>query len=139
MHLLHYESKSFLEGSKNCAEIDKSCNMVKLNAQGSKMVCFVVEPRYKYRNEGSPVNYGDVVVFRNLKSNYIFIFRSVTLLSQKEGILMILNVRMMMQNLNQLFIQILTDVCSLMNLLLYMRLILHHLDQTLQFVLYAHI
>ena len=42
--------------------------MVKLNPQGSKMVCFVVEPRYKYRNEGSPVNYGDVVVFRNLKS-----------------------------------------------------------------------
>ena len=45
--------------------------MVKLNAQGSKMVCFVVEPRYKYRNEGSPVNYGDVVVFRNL--NIIFV------------------------------------------------------------------
>lgn len=32
------------------------------------MVCFIVEPRYKYRNEGQSVNYGDVVVFRNMKS-----------------------------------------------------------------------
>ena len=69
LQLLHYDSKSFLEGSKNCAEIDKSCNLIKLNYQGSKMVCFIVEPRYKYRNEGQPVNYGDVVVFRNMKSN----------------------------------------------------------------------
>lgn len=69
LQMLHYDSNSFLEGSKNCSEIDKSCNMVKLNSQGSKMVCFVVEPRYKYRNEGQPVNYGDVVVFRNMKSN----------------------------------------------------------------------
>lgn len=69
LQLFHYDSKSFLEGSKNCSEIDKSCNMIKLNSQGSKMVCFVVEPRYKYRNEGQSVNYGDVVVFRNLKSN----------------------------------------------------------------------
>lgn len=68
IQLLHYDSKSFLEGSKNCAELDKSCNLVKLNNQGSKCVFFVVEPRYKYRNEGQPVNYGDVVVFRNLKS-----------------------------------------------------------------------
>jgi hypothetical protein len=52
LQMLHYDSKSFLEGSKNCSEIDKSCNMVKLNSQGSKMVCFVVEPRYKYRNPG---------------------------------------------------------------------------------------
>ena len=68
MQLLHYDSKSFLEGSKNCAEIDKSCNMVRLNDQGSKGVCFIVLPRYKYRNEGQPVNYGDVVVFKNEKS-----------------------------------------------------------------------
>lgn len=69
LQMLHFDSKSFLEGSKNCSEIDKSCNMVKLNQQGSKMVVFVVEPRYKYRNEGQSVNYGDVVVFRNMKSN----------------------------------------------------------------------
>ena len=66
---MHYDSRSFLEGSKSCADIDKSCNLIKLNSQGSKSVCFVVQPRYKYRNEGSPVNYGDVVVFRNMKSN----------------------------------------------------------------------
>ncbi len=66
---MHYDSKYFVEGSKNCSEIDKSCNLVRLIAQGNKQVCFVVEPRYKYRNEGQPVNYGDVVVFRNLKSN----------------------------------------------------------------------
>jgi hypothetical protein len=60
--------------------------MVKLNAQGSKMVCFVVEPRYKYRNEGSPVNYGDVVVFRNMKSNqYLHISTRDTVMPKKRS------------------------------------------------------
>ena len=31
LQLLHYDSKSFLEGSKLCADIDKSCNLIKLN------------------------------------------------------------------------------------------------------------
>lgn len=69
LQLFHYDSQSFLEGSKNCADIDKSCNMIKLNSQGSKSVCFAIEPRYKYRNQGQGVNYGDVVVFRNIKTN----------------------------------------------------------------------
>lgn len=43
--------------------------MVKLNSQGSKLVVFLVEPRYKYRNQGQSVNYQDVVVFRNIKNN----------------------------------------------------------------------
>jgi len=42
--------------------------MIKLNPQGSKFACFIVEPRYKYRNNGQGVNYSDVVVFRNMKS-----------------------------------------------------------------------
>jgi hypothetical protein len=79
--LLHYDSKSFLEASKNCAEVDRSCNMVKLNKNGGKMVCFIVEPRYKYRNEGQSVNYNDVVVFKNIKSNqYLHISTRHTLL-----------------------------------------------------------
>ena len=49
IQLLHYDSKSFVEGSKSCAEIDKSCNLIKLNPQGSKWVYFVVKPRYRYR------------------------------------------------------------------------------------------
>ena len=36
IQLLHYDSHSFLEGSKNCADLDKSCNMVRLNSQGTK-------------------------------------------------------------------------------------------------------
>ena len=43
--------------------------MIKLSALGSKMVSFVIEPRYKYINLGTPINYADVVVFRNVKSN----------------------------------------------------------------------
>ena len=79
--MLHYDSKSFLEASKNCAEVDRSCNMVKLNKNGGKMVCFIVEPRYKYRNEGQSVNYNDVVVFKNIKSNqYLHISTRHTLL-----------------------------------------------------------
>jgi len=68
LQLQHYDSKSFLEGTKNCADIDKSCNMIKLNPQGSKFVCFIVEPRYKYRNTGMAVNYCDVVIFRSMKT-----------------------------------------------------------------------
>jgi len=69
IQLLHYDSKSFLEGSKTCAELDKSCNLLVLKSQGSKSVCFIIEPRYKYRNEGQKVTYGDVVTFRNIKNN----------------------------------------------------------------------
>jgi|LauGreDrversion4_2_1035121.scaffolds.fasta_scaffold199940_1 hypothetical protein len=29
VQLYHYDSQSFLEGSKNCADLDKSCNMVR--------------------------------------------------------------------------------------------------------------
>lgn len=69
VQLLHYDSKSFIEGSKSCAEIDKSCNQIKLNPQGSKWVYFYVKPRYKYRNESQGVNYGDVVIFTSSKGN----------------------------------------------------------------------
>jgi len=31
LQLLHHDSKSFLEGTKNCADYDKSCNGIKLN------------------------------------------------------------------------------------------------------------
>ena len=74
IQLLHYDSNSWLEGSKICADLDKSSNMLKLNAKGSKFTAFVIEPRYKYHLEGMKVTYGDVVVFRNIKTNlYIHI------------------------------------------------------------------
>jgi len=68
LQLQHYDSKSFVEGTKVCADIDKSCNMIQLNPQGSKFVCFIVEPRYKYRTTGMAVNYCDVVIFRSMKT-----------------------------------------------------------------------
>jgi hypothetical protein len=68
VQLLHYDSQSFIEGSKLCSEMDKSCNLIKLTPQGNKNVYFFVTPRYAYRSDGQHVNYGDVVVFRNTKS-----------------------------------------------------------------------
>ena len=68
IQLLHYDSSSFLEGGKQCAELDRSCYIIRLSSQGNKSVYFTIEPRYKYRNEGQSVNYGDVVNFKNVKS-----------------------------------------------------------------------
>jgi len=31
-------------------------------------MCFIIEPRYKYRNTGMAVNYCDVVILRNMKT-----------------------------------------------------------------------
>jgi len=42
-----------------CAEIDKSCNKVELSDHGSSSIYFKVMPRYKYRQEGEKILFGD--------------------------------------------------------------------------------
>ena len=63
-----------LEASKTVAEYDKQCNLLKMVEQGSKAVCYYLEPRYNYRSFGQKVTYGDVISFRNVKTDlYIHI------------------------------------------------------------------
>ena len=50
--LRHYDSQFLMEGSKTCAEFDKSSNLLQLTDKGSKSVYFIIEPKYKYRSEG---------------------------------------------------------------------------------------
>lgn len=72
----HYDSGNWLEASKVCADIDKSCNQLRLigKPREFKYVSFYIEPRYKYRSEGMKVTYGDVIIFRNIKNDmYIHI------------------------------------------------------------------
>ena len=69
VELVHYDSGGMLEASKTVADFDKQSNLLKLVDQGSKSVCYYIEPRYKYRSLGQKVTYGDVVAFRNVKTD----------------------------------------------------------------------
>ena len=63
-----------LEASKTVAEYDKQSNLLRIVEQGTKAVCYYIEPRYNYRSFGQKVTYGDVVAFRNVKTDlYIHI------------------------------------------------------------------
>ena len=68
--LQHYDSGEIIEASKTCAEIDKSCNLLRTVPSGSAWVYFIIEPKYKYRSEGQVVTYGDVCIFKNTMSKY---------------------------------------------------------------------
>lgn len=52
IELVHFDSSGLLEASKTVAEYDKQSNLLKLVEQGSKSVCYYIEPRYKYRSVG---------------------------------------------------------------------------------------
>jgi len=75
---MHADSGSFLKAKKICAEIDKSCNKVELSDHGSKSIYFKVLPRYKYRQEGEKILYGDQIVLYNHKlSLYLHVSEQV--------------------------------------------------------------
>lgn len=52
IELVHFDSQGLLEASKTVAEFDKQSNLLNLVEQGSKSVCYYIEPRYKYRSIG---------------------------------------------------------------------------------------
>ena len=62
IQLLHCDSETFITSKKMCAEVDKSCNKVELSDHGSSSIYFKVMPRYKYRQEGEKILFGDQVV-----------------------------------------------------------------------------
>lgn len=74
VELVHVDSNGMLEASKTVADYDKQSNCLKLVDKGSKSVCYIIEPRYRYRTIGQKVTYGDVVAFHNVKTDlYIHI------------------------------------------------------------------
>lgn len=59
IQLFHCDSQSFMKSKKLCADVDKSCNKVMVMKQGASSFYFKVLPRYKHRQEGEKILYGD--------------------------------------------------------------------------------
>ncbi len=69
IQLLHVDSDSYLCAKKTCADFEKTCNKVELIEKQSPAIYFKILPRYKYRQEGEKIKYGDQIIFLNLKIN----------------------------------------------------------------------
>ena len=69
IQLLHVDSDSYLCAKKTCAEHEKTCNKVELQDKPSPAIYFKILPRYKYRQEGEKIKYGDQIIFLNIKIN----------------------------------------------------------------------
>ena len=63
------DSESYLCAKKTCAEVEKTCNKVELIEKQSQAIYFKILPRYKYRQEGEKIKYGDQIIFLNIKIN----------------------------------------------------------------------
>ena len=69
IQMLHVDSESYLCAKKTCADIEKTCNKVDLIDRPSQSIYFKILPRYKYRQEGEKIKYGDQIIFLNVKMN----------------------------------------------------------------------
>ena len=63
------DSEAYLCAKKTCAEVEKTCNKVELTEKSSPAIYFKILPRYKYRQEGEKIKYGDQIIFLNVKIN----------------------------------------------------------------------
>jgi len=59
IQIFHMDSESYLCAKKTCAEYEKTCNRVELQDKPSPAIYFKILPRYKYRQEGEKIKYGD--------------------------------------------------------------------------------
>jgi hypothetical protein len=69
IQIFHVDSESYLCAKKTCAELEKTCNKVELLNKPSQAIYFKILPRYKYRQEGDKIKYGDQIIFLNVKIN----------------------------------------------------------------------
>jgi hypothetical protein len=70
---MHLDSGSFLQISKQPAELQRECMKLELSLDPSpNRVIFSIVPRYKYRQEGDKVVYGDHILFKNT-NKHLFI------------------------------------------------------------------
>ena len=59
IQLYHVDSSSFICVKKTSADMERTCNKVELVDRPSKGIYFKIMPRYKYRQEGEKIKYGD--------------------------------------------------------------------------------
>lgn len=76
VYLMHFDSKSFIQGKNDCAETNKVGYDCKLSTWYSMSMVFKVLPRYKSRQEGEIIQYRDNLVFYNTKYNTYLSFAS---------------------------------------------------------------
>jgi hypothetical protein len=69
IQLFHVDSEAYLVSKKTCADIEKTCNKIELVDKPSQAIYFKILPRYKYRQEGDRIKYGDQIIFLNTKIN----------------------------------------------------------------------
>jgi hypothetical protein len=69
IQMYHVDSESYLCAKKTCADVEKTCNKVELIEKQSQAIYFKILPRYKYRQEGEKIKYGDQIIFLNIKIN----------------------------------------------------------------------
>ena len=56
--------------SKQSAEQDKTCQKIELtNTPSASRTSFQMQPRFKYRQEGDRIVFGDMVLLYNVKNN----------------------------------------------------------------------
>ena len=67
IQLFHVDSASFICVKKTSADLERTCNKVELVDRPSKGIYFKIMPRYKYRQEGEKIKYGDQIIFYNTK------------------------------------------------------------------------
>jgi hypothetical protein len=65
--LMHFDSKSFIKGNNDCAQTNKVGYDCQLSKWFSDSMVFKIQPRYKSRQEGELIQYGDNLIFFNVK------------------------------------------------------------------------
>ena len=65
--LMHFDSKSFIKGNNDCAQTNKVGYDCQLSNWFSDSMVFKIQPRYKSRQEGELIQYGDNLIFFNVK------------------------------------------------------------------------
>lgn len=87
VQLRHEASGYWLQLSKKSAEEDKTCQKIELTGEpvGSR-VCFNIQPRYQYRQEGDKVVFRDQILLYNVKQNaYVHFTKDDSLQSPQEA------------------------------------------------------
>lgn len=65
--LMHFDSKSFIKGNNDCAQTNTVGYDCQLSKWFSDSMVFKIQPRYKSRQEGELIQYGDNLIFFNVK------------------------------------------------------------------------
>ena len=94
IQLQHFDSTAYLHIAKVNAEFDKECEQLELvtNPAPTRVV-FEIFPRYKYRQVGDKVCYGDHILFYNTFTHSYIHFSNDQTLPMEENCDMLSNYR----------------------------------------------